>query len=375
MKTFVLAPDSFKESMTAKEVCISMEAGLKKQFPEANFVHVPMADGGEGTMQSLVDATDGRVMDLDVKDPLGRTVKAQYGILGDGRTGVVEMASASGIHLVSPEERNPLLTSTYGTGQLIKACLDEGVSKIIVGIGGSATNDGGSGMARALGAKFLGKDGYEVPQGGGYLSEVATIDVSDLDPRLKETVLMVACDVTNPLCGDEGASAVFGPQKGATPLMVKQLDESLAHYAELIKTQLGAEVKDIPGAGAAGGLGAGLLAFTNATLKRGIDIVIQFTGLEEYIKKADYVFTGEGGMDFQTKFGKTPYGVAKVSQKHGKKVIGLTGNIGQGIEELYEEGFTSIFGIVPGIVALEEALKEGPQNIERTCENIAHLLA
>ncbi|QCI85533.1 glycerate kinase [Vagococcus zengguangii] len=375
MKTFVLAPDSFKESMTAKEVCVSMEAGLKQQFPDAKFVHVPMADGGEGTMQSLVDATDGRVVELDVKDPLGRTVTAQYGILGDGRTGVVEMASASGIHLVSPEERNPLLTSTYGTGQLIKACLDEGVSKIIVGIGGSATNDGGSGMARALGARFLAKDGHEVPQGGGYLSEVATIDVSELDPRLKETVLMVACDVTNPLCGADGASAVFGPQKGATPEMVQQLDASLAHYAELIKTQLGVDVKDVPGAGAAGGLGAGLLAFTNSTLKRGIEIVIQFTGLEEYIKKADYVFTGEGGMDFQTKFGKTPYGVAKVSQKHGKKVIGLAGNIGQGIEELYDEGFTSIFGIVPGIVGLEQALKEGPKNVERTCQNIAQLLA
>lgn len=230
-------------------------------------------------------------------------------------------------------------------------------------------------MARALGAKFLTKEGHDVPQGGGYLSEVATIDVRELDPRLKDTVLMVACDVTNPLCGDEGASAVFGPQKGATPEMVKQLDENLAHYAVLIEQQLGLDVKDIPGAGAAGGLGAGLLAFTQATLQRGIDIVIQFTGLEEYIKKADYVFTGEGGMDFQTKFGKTPYGVAKISQKHGKKVIGLTGNIGEGIETLYDEGFTSIFGIVPGIVELDQALVDGPKNIERTCLNIAQLLA
>ena len=375
MKTFVLAPDSFKESMTAKEVCFSMEDGLKKRFPDADFIHVPMADGGEGTMQSLVDATDGHIVDLEVMDPLGRPVMAQYGILGDGETAVVEMASASGIQLVTPQERNPLKSSTYGTGQLIKACLDQGVSKIIVGIGGSATNDGGSGMARALGVQFLDANGQAVAEGGGHLSEVVTIDRSQIDPRLATTKMIVACDVTNPLCGETGASAVFGPQKGATTEMIAQLDANLAHYAALINEQVGLDVKDLPGAGAAGGLGAGLMAFTEATLQRGIDIVIQFTGLEEHVKKADYVFTGEGGMDFQTKFGKTPYGVAKVSQKYGKKVIGLAGNLGEGIEELYQEGFTSIFGIMPGVVGLEEALLTGPKNVERTCHNIAQLLA
>lgn len=374
MKTFVLAPDSFKESMTAKEVCVSMEAGLKEKFPEASYIHVPMADGGEGTMQSLVDATEGYIEEILVKDPLGREVTASYGVLGDGVTGVVEMASASGIHLVTPEERNPLVSSTYGTGQLIKACLDKGLTKIIVGIGGSATNDGGSGMARALGARFLDKEGQDLPLGGGYLDLLASIDTSTLDARLLNTRFMVACDVTNPLCGENGASAVFGPQKGATPNMVSQLDQALENYAKIIQEQLGIEVKDIPGAGAAGGLGAGLLAFTDATLKKGIEIVIQFTGLEEMIKKADYVFTGEGGMDFQTKFGKTPYGVAKVSQKYGKPVIGIAGNIGEGIEELYDEGFSSIFGIMPGVISLDKALKEGPSNVKRTCQNIARLL-
>lgn len=374
MKTFVLAPDSFKESMTAKEVCVSMEEGIKIKFPEANFIHVPMADGGEGTMQSLVDATEGCIENIEVLDPLGRPVMASYGILGDGTTGVIEMATASGIQLVTPEERNPMLTTTYGTGQLVKACLDKGINKIIIGIGGSATNDGGSGMARALGAKFMDEAGNEIAMGGGALSKLATIDVTNLDTRLNDLEMLVACDVTNPLCGKTGASAVFGPQKGATPEMVKILDDNLTHYAAIVSSQLGKDVKDYPGAGAAGGLGAGLLAFTKATLKRGIDIVIEYTGLEDKIKEADYVLTGEGSIDFQTKFGKTPYGVAKIAQKHNKPVIGIAGNITEGIDELYEEGFTSIFGIMPGVTSLETALQKGKENVKRTCKNIAFLL-
>lgn len=374
MTTFVIAPDSFKESMTAKDVCIAVEKGLKKSFPLANYIHVPMADGGEGTMQSLVDATNGHIKKVKVKDPLGRVIEAEYGILGDEKTGVVEMASASGIHLVDVAERNPLKSSTFGTGQLIKACLDEGVTKIIVGIGGSATNDGGSGMAKALGVRFLDGNDKELPEGGGYLSDLKRIDVTKKDERLDQVEFIVACDVTNPLCGEHGASAVFGPQKGATKEMVATLDANLNSYANVIEEQLNKEVKDIPGAGAAGGLGAGLLTFTNARLQKGIDIMIQFTGLEEQIKKADYVFTGEGAMDFQTKFGKTPYGVAQVAKKNQKKVIGITGNIGEGIEELYEEGFTAIFSIVPGIVDLSTALKKGPENIERICANISTLL-
>ncbi|MGG0824764.1 glycerate kinase [Paenibacillus turicensis] len=372
--TFVLAPDSFKESMTAKEVCIAMEKGLRKVYPEANYVHVPMSDGGEGTVQSLVDASNGTLFTKQVMGPLGQPVEAKLGILGDGFTGAIEMASASGIHLVTKETKNPLITTTYGTGQLILECLDRGMKQIIIGIGGSATNDGGTGMAEALGAKFLDENGNTLPRGGGSLGQLATIDVSGLDPRLNDVRIIVACDVTNPLCGEHGASHVFGPQKGATPEMVAQLDQSLAHYADVVKTQLNKDIRDVPGAGAAGGLGAGLLIFTQATLQKGIEIVIDYTNLKEKLQDADFVFTGEGGIDFQTKFGKTPFGVAQAAKLSGKKVIAIAGYIGEGIETLYEAGFDAIFGIVPGALELEKLLAEGPQNVERTCENIARVL-
>lgn len=373
-KTFVLAPDSFKESMTAKEVCDAMEKGLRKVYPHADYIHVPMADGGEGTVQSLVDASGGRIFAKVVTGPLGEPVTAQYGILGDGETAAIEMASASGIHHVSKETKNPLITTTYGTGELIRECLDKGIKRIIIGIGGSATNDGGAGMAEALGARFLDADGLALPRGGGALERLERIDISTLDPRLREVSLIVACDVTNPLCGEHGASHVFGPQKGATPEMVRQLDAGLAHYADIAKRQLGKDVRDIPGAGAAGGLGAGLLIFTQAVLRKGIEIVIEYTGLKQKVVEADVVFTGEGGIDFQTKFGKTPYGVAKAAKEAGKKVIAVAGYIGEGIDALYEEGIDAVFGIVPGTGELEKLLAEGPQNVERTCENIARVL-
>ncbi|UMV48521.1 glycerate kinase [Paenibacillus macerans] len=373
-KTFVLAPDSFKESMTAKEVCAAMEKGLRKVYPHADYIHVPMADGGEGTVQSLVDASGGRIYTQVVTGPLGEPVTARYGILGDGETAAIEMASASGIHHVSKETKNPLITTTYGTGELIRECLDKGIKRIIIGIGGSATNDGGAGMAEALGARFLDADGRELPRGGGALKRLERIDISALDPRLRQVNLIVACDVTNPLCGEHGASHVFGPQKGATPEMVRQLDAGLAHYADIAKRQLGKDVRDIPGAGAAGGLGAGLLIFTQAVLRKGIEIVIEYTGLKQKVAAADVVFTGEGGIDFQTKFGKTPYGVAKAAKEAGKKVIAVAGYIGEGIEALYEEGIDAVFGIVPGAGDLEKLLAEGPQNVERTCENIARVL-
>ncbi|MGG6311384.1 glycerate kinase family protein [Paenibacillus macerans] len=373
-KTFVLAPDSFKESMTAMEVCVAMEKGLRKVFPAANYIHVPMADGGEGTVQSLVDASGGQIYSKVVKGPLGEPVTAQYGILGDGVTAAIEMASASGIHHVTKGNKNPLITTTYGTGELIRECLDKGIKKLIIGIGGSATNDGGTGMAEALGTGFLDAAGHALPRGGGYLDRLERIDISALDPRLQQVSMIVACDVTNPLCGEHGASRVFGPQKGATPEMVRQLDAGLAHYAEIVKRQLDKDVRDIPGAGAAGGLGAGLLIFTQAVLRKGIEIVIEHTGLKQKIAEADVVFTGEGGIDFQTKFGKTPYGVAKAAKESGKKVIAVAGYIGDGIEALYEEGIDAVFGIVPGAGELEQLLAEGPQNVTRTCENIARVL-
>ncbi|WP_339787758.1 glycerate kinase [Paenibacillus sp. FSL R7-0313] len=373
-KKFVLAPDSFKESMTAKEVCIAMEKGLRKVYPTADYIHVPMADGGEGTVQSLVDASGGSLHQQEVSGPLGQTVTAQYGILGDGTTAAIEMASASGIHLVSKAARDPLRTTTYGTGELIRACLDLGIRKIIIGIGGSATNDGGAGMAEALGAKFLDEQGQPLARGGGALDQLAQIDVSGLDVRLQEVEFIVACDVTNPLCGEHGASRVFGPQKGATPEMVEQLDANLSHYADVVKQQLHKDIRDMPGAGAAGGLGAGLLIFTQAVLRKGIEIVIEYTELREKLIAADVVFTGEGGIDFQTKFGKTPYGVARAAKEAGKPVIAIAGCVGEGIDTLYGEGIDAIFGIVPGAADLERLLQEGPENVERTTENIARVL-
>lgn len=370
----MLAPDSFKESMTAKEVCIAMEKGLRKVYPAANYVHVPMADGGEGTVQSLVDATGGQIRYIEVTGPLGEPVTAAYGLLGDGTTAAIEMASASGIHLVNKDNKNPLKTTTYGTGELIRECLNRGIRKIIIGIGGSATNDGGTGMAEALGARFLDATGNTLPRGGGSLGELASVDISSLDDRLQQVQLIVACDVTNPLCGEHGASQVFGPQKGATPEMVQQLDANLAHYADMVKQQLGKDVRDLPGAGAAGGLGAGLLIFTQATLQKGIEIVIEYTGLKQKLATADIVLTGEGGIDFQTKFGKTPYGVAQAAKQSGKKVIAVAGYIGEGIDTLYKEGIDAVFGIVPGASELGKLLAEGPKNVERTCENIARVL-
>lgn len=375
-KTFVLAPDSFKESMTAKEVCVAMEKGIRKVWKDANIFHVPMADGGEGTVDALIDATDGKKVYVDVSGPfIDQKVSTYFGMLGDNKTAVIEMAKANGIDLIPKELRNPLKTSTYGTGEMIKAALDHGAEKIIIGIGGSVTNDGGSGMAQALGVKFLNEKNEEINGCGGDLGHLHKIDVSGLDKRLEKVSILIASDVTNPLTGETGASRVFGPQKGATAEMVEILDNNLKHYANIIKRDLNKTVEDVPGAGAAGGLGAGLLAFTPSEMRSGIKIVTDVTGLEEYIKKADYVFTGEGGMDFQTKFGKAPYGVSKLAQLHDKPVFAIAGYIGENIEVLYDEGMSAIFGILSKASSLEDALASGASNVERTVENIVRTLA
>lgn len=371
---FVLAPDSFKESMTAKEVCEAMERGIKKANNEITCIHVPMADGGEGTMQSLVDATKGKIYSLKVVGPLGNEVEAKYGILGDNYTGIVEMASASGIQLVSSENRNPLKTTTYGTGQLIKACVDHGVKKILIGIGGSATNDGGAGVVQALGGRLIDNGGKDIGFGGGELGKLAKIDLTNFNKKLKDVIVEVACDVRNTLCGEKGASYVFGPQKGATPEMIKTLDSNLAHYAAVIKEQLHKDVRDIPGAGAAGGLGAGLMAFLNGTLKKGIEMVIEYAKLEEKIEDCDMVWTGEGSIDFQTQYGKTPIGVAAIAKKHNKPVVALAGRVGDDINVLYENGIDSIFGIMKEVTSLEVALAMGRENVEKTAENIVRLI-
>ncbi|MGG1399000.1 glycerate kinase [Bacillus salipaludis] len=371
---FVLAPDSFKESMTAKNAAIAMEKGIKKVFPNAECVIVPMADGGEGTVESLVRLSNGEIIKTEVIGPLGNTVIAEYGLLDGEQTAVIEMASASGLGLIKLEDRNPLLTTTYGTGQLIKHALDKGVSRFLIGIGGSATNDGGMGMLQALGVSFKDQHGKELPFGGGALDQLHSIDISGLDERLKTAKIDVACDVTNPLIGKNGASAIFGPQKGANQEMVKLLDHNLAHFAKVIETQLQLDIAHIDGAGAAGGLGAGLLAFLNARLKKGIELVIEYTGLEEKIIGADYVFTGEGSIDGQTMFGKTPYGVAAIAKKHSVPVIAFAGRIGDGVEVLYNNGFNAIIGILKGVTPLEEALKSGQENLAFAAENICRVL-
>ncbi|APH16536.1 glycerate kinase family protein [Clostridium sporogenes] len=372
---FILAPDSFKESMTAKEVAYAMEKGIKKVLKNAECVKVPMADGGEGTVQSLVDATNGQIVHAEVTGPDGKNkIHAVFGILGDYKTAVIEMSSASGIHLIESEKRNPLYTTTYGTGELIKKALDKGVSTILIGIGGSATNDGGAGMVTALGAKLLDKDKKEIPFGGGYLDKLEEIDLKKLDERLKHVDIKVACDVDNPLLGEKGASYVFGPQKGATPEIVKILDKNLASFANIIESKLGKNIKEVPGAGAAGGLGFGLMAFLNAKLEKGIDLVIEYTKLREKVKNADIVFTGEGSIDFQTIFGKTPFGVAKVAKEFNIPVIAFAAHIGDDIDILYENGIDSIVGILRGVTDLKSALKEGKINVEKASENITRIL-
>ncbi|AEB93242.1 glycerate kinase [Lactobacillus johnsonii] len=374
MTKYVVAPDSFKESMTAKEVCDAMEKGIKEADSAAEVIKVPMADGGEGTVDSLVDATQGQRVIVEVTGPLGNKISAYYGILGNGTTAVIEMAKASGLEIVEKKKRNPMITTTFGTGELIRDALDHNVKEIIIGLGGSSTNDGGSGMAQALGAKLLDQNNHQIPFGGGNLDKLDKIDISNLDSRLQDVKIILASDVTNPLIGKDGASRVFGPQKGATPEMVEKLENNLQHYAKIVKRDLNKEVALVSGAGAAGGLGAGLIAFTTCEMRRGVDLAIEVTKLEEKIRDADYVFTGEGGTDFQTKFGKTPYGVAKLGKKYHKPVISLAGYLGEGIDSLYSEGFTAIFGIIPGACDLSTALKNGPSNVARTTENIVRLL-
>ena len=323
MTKIIIAPDSFKGSLTALEVAEAIEDGIKEALPSAETVKLPMADGGEGTVECLVNATGGKILKKTVIGPLGEPVEASYGILGDGTTAVIEMAEASGLTLVPQDKRNPMITTTYGTGELIKAALCNGCNKIIIGIGGSATNDGGVGMAQALGVKFLDKDGREIGFGGGELKKIEKIDITGLDKRIKNTEILVASDVKNPLCGPNGASYVYGPQKGATPEMVKELDEGLAHLAEIIKRDLGKDIKDIPGAGAAGGLGAGLIAFLDAKIKPGIELIMEALRFEEKVKDATLVITGEGKIDRQTVYGKVPVGVAKVSKKYNIPVLAI----------------------------------------------------
>ena len=374
----VVAPDSFKGSVTALQAASAMETGLRRIFPAATIEKIPMADGGEGTVQSLVDATGGHFQTRRVLAPLGDEVDAQFGILADGETAVIEMAAASGLTLVPPDQRNPLKTTTYGTGQLIRAALEAGCRRLIIGIGGSATNDGGAGMAEALGVKLLDANGKPIPRGGGGLGTLAKIDITGLHPAIAETDTtdtVVACDVNNPLTGPEGASHVYGPQKGATPAIIETLDAHLAHFDAVLTQTLGKSFNAIPGAGAAGGLGAGLMAFLNAELRLGVDIMIDAVKLNERIKGASLVFTGEGQLDFQTVFGKTPVGVAKVAKAYDIPVIAIAGGIAEGAEAVYDAGIDAMLGIVHEPMSLELAVADASRLIADTAERAARLIA
>ncbi|MFT4270385.1 MAG: glycerate kinase [Pantoea sp.] len=367
----VIAPDSYKESLSALEVASAIEAGFRDIFPEADYVKIPVADGGEGTVEAMVAATQGSIVRLTVTGPLGEPVDAFYGLSGDARTAFIEMAAASGLELVPTSRRDPLITTSFGTGELIKNALDRGVGHIIIGIGGSATNDGGSGMMQALGARLLDQQGNEIAYGGGALPQLARIEIADLDARIRQCRFEVACDVTNPLTGEQGASAVFGPQKGATPELVQQLDRALAHYADIIHRDLDIDVLHIAGGGAAGGMGAALHAFCQADLRRGIEIVTEALGLAEQVHDADLVITGEGRIDSQTINGKVPIGVAQVAKRFNKPVIGIAGSLTADVGVVHEHGLDAVFSVLFGICSLEEALANAAQNVRLTARNVA----
>ena len=366
----VIAPDSFKGSLTALEAAKAIERGIINAIQHAATVLVPVADGGEGTMESLVAATNGHKVELEVKGPLLDPVHAAYGILGDQETCVIEMASASGLCLIDSARLNPMAATTFGTGRLIKKALDNGCNKFILAIGGSATNDGGIGMLQALGMKLLDVNGKPVGYGGSELERIVEIDDQEFDSRIANCEFLIATDVQNPLVGENGASHVFGPQKGATPKMVEILDNNLRKWADLVELKTGIRLHDMPGAGAAGGIGGAFQAFFPSKTQRGIDLVIEYSGLRNHLADADCVFTGEGQIDFQTASGKTPMGVAEAAKPKGIPVFAITGSIGRGIDVLYEHGITSVQSIVNAPMTLQEAIANAAILLEQAAEQV-----
>lgn len=356
-KKITVASDSFKGSLSSLQVADAVEEGIHMVYPDCIVQKVNVADGGEGTMEALRQTLGGRVIEVEVADPLGRTVTSPYVMLDDGHTAVLEMSAASGLPLLKPSERNPMLTSTYGTGQLIADALGKGCRKFLVGIGGSATNDAGMGMMRALGCRFLDSEGRELDGTGGTLSKVEEIDLSSLAEGLKDSEFIVACDVDSPLYGPKGAAYVFSPQKGADENMVKSLDEGLRHFSSVVKTATGKDVSDLPGAGAAGGLGGGMVAFLNARLEKGIEMVLDAISFDSMIQGSDLVITGEGRVDFQTLTGKTPFGVLNRAQKQGIPVVAIGGSVTLDAEDVEKAGFKGAYAVTPEGMPLEEAMK------------------
>ena len=375
MNKIVIAPQGFKESLTGIEIARAMEQGARSVWPDAEMVLVPVADGGDGTLQSLVDSSDGEVRTARAIDPLGREISVEWGALGDGTTAVIEMARSSGLALLGTDERDPLKSTTFGVGQVMRTALDSGFTRFIIGIGGSATNDGGAGMAQALGAKLLDLEGNELSRGGAALAKLDRIDVSEFDVRLVAASIEVACDVNNPLCGPTGASAIFGPQKGASAADIATLDAALNRFGEIVKRDLGSDVSKIPGAGAAGGLGAGLMAFTNARLRLGADIVLEAVGLDEKLDEADLVIVGEGQFDRSTVFNKSPVAVAERARQRGIPVIGIAGSLGEGYREVHEHGIDAVFSLVNRPMTLDEAMANTARLVSELTEEVCRAVA
>lgn len=359
----VIASDSFKGSISSFEASEHIEIGIREVFNDAQVIKLPIADGGEGTVDAFITGAGGEKYSKDVTGPLGEKVNASFGILENG-IGVIEMAEASGLTLVSLEKRNPSITTTYGVGELILEVLEKGCREIIIGIGGSSTNDGGVGMAQALGVSFKDKLGRELPFGGGAIRSLSEIDISGIDKRLSETNIIIASDVTNPLCGEKGASMVFGGQKGANAQMMKTLDENLLHLSNIVKRQLNIDMSDNPGSGAAGGLGYGLMVFLNGKFKNGIETVLNTIDFSKHLKDCDLVITGEGKIDGQSIYGKVPVGVAKYAKQFNIPVLAIVGNIGADSEAVYDYGIDSIISTVNGIMTLDEAVDNGKELIE-----------
>ncbi len=370
----LLAPDSFKGSLTAIEVAESLAEGITRVWPNAGIVLAPMADGGEGTVDALVRSAGGRIIRKEVTGPIGLPVNAGYGILADGKTAVVEVAAASGISLIEEKQKNPIAASSTGTGQLIKDALAHGCSRLIVGLGGSATVDGGMGLMHALGVRFLDFDGRILTPCGGNLVYIDKIDISNLDTRLKDVEVIGACDVKNTICGREGAAPVFGPQKGATPEMVSRLDRGLARLAEVLYNSLKINVLDLTGGGAAGGIGAALFGFLGARLESGIQLVMQLSGLEEKITGVDLVFTGEGKTDCQTIYGKVPVGVASLAKKHRKKVVCISGSLGDDAVSVLGYGIDALLSVIPAPMTLENAMNDASRLVADAAERTARLI-
>ncbi|MFH1741577.1 MAG: glycerate kinase [bacterium] len=369
----VLAPNTFKESLAAPDVCKAMEKGIRAAGFSGEIKSVPMADGGDGTMDALVAATGGEIRSMTATDPLGRPVEATFGLLGGGNAAVVEMAQASGLWRLTLEERNPSLTSTHGTGDLIRAALDAGATTIVVGIGGSATVEGGAGMAESLGYRFLDSSNKPIRPTGGNLRDIRAIDASGVDAAIRGARFRVACDVDNPLLGTHGAATVYGPQKGATPEMIDLLEEGLSNLARLWEHDLDVQVKDTPGAGAAGGLGAGLVAFCRAEIVPGFDLIAELSGLDNALEGADLVFTGEGRVDQSTGYGKVPAGVARRAHAKSIPVVCLAGEVIGDVSDLHQIGITAILPIVPGPTDLQTSIQEAAGLLSRATEQVMRL--